>query len=154
MSDDALFDVAPEPRTPQVVDRGEDASPYRARKAPEAHVVHLCGFDEGIVAFRCHDLTVAIEAVRDAIDAGTIPRDLVESLPYVSDLDEHRRPKVGPHPERVWLRWVPEDPAKPTEGGVWERELRGTVGATPAVLFARPNHSSTTNPKGDNHARD
>lgn len=142
MSDDGgLFPAPPaDPTAPQVVERGEGVRPYRARKPATAIVVHVNGYDEGILVLRCHDPEVATYALNAAIDEGRIARDFVERLTIL----------LGCPTWPVWVRWVPEDPHVPDGPGVYERELRGTVGATPAVLIARPNHPSTTT-KGDNH---
>lgn len=106
---------------PQVVDRGDTLAPYRARKAPEAVRVHLCGRGPGIAVLRCHDVNIADQLVHDSW--------------YDPDLWPDAELLVV-EPELVWLRWVPDDPHRWDDAGVWERELRGTIGATPAVLFA------------------
>lgn len=112
----------PIPGVPQVVDRG-DGSTYRARKPPEAIPVHLCGFGPGVLVLRCHDTIVAALALAD--------------LPH--DLEADALNLAG---EPIWVRWVPDDYDEPANGcGSYERELRGTAGATPAVLFAQPNPS-------------
>lgn len=112
---------------PQVVERGRSAAPYRARKAPEAVEVHLCGHGRGILVLRCHDLDVATVVAFGAwLDAGQ-PLTGDAWTTFLSG----EKPGV-----RVWVRWVLDDYSDPAAGGSWERELRGTVGATPAVLFA------------------
>lgn len=123
MSDDALFPVPAEPGRPQVVERGEGVSAYRARKPPEALPVKLCGFGEGILVLRCHDLDVADVTVADA----------TETDPAIAALNRQTDRLPG---SPIWVRWVPEDPEDMAAGGVYEREERGTIGATPAVLYA------------------
>lgn len=111
----------------QVVERPGNPS-YRARKPPEAIRVHLCGFDDGILVLRCHDEHVAEEVVLRAWRAGQLdPREIVPA--WFDRVDVPAR--------SIWVRWVVDDPAQwPNGPGSWERELRGTLGATPAVLFA------------------
>lgn len=106
---------------PQTVDRGDTVPPYRARKPPEAIPVKLCGFDSGVLVLRCHDPAVAVEAIATAIVTRTLSPTMVPTVTGV----------------RIWVRFVLDDYDNPAAGGVWERELRGTAGATPAVLFAR-----------------
>lgn len=119
--------------TPQVVDRGPHVSPYRARKPPEAIEVHLCGYGPGILVLRCHDVSLAIDVLLDDRS------DLTASPSWISW-------PVEP----IWVRWVPEDYDEPTGPGSYERELRGTIGATPAVLFARPNPATRRTPNDPN----
>lgn len=103
---------------PQTVER-PGGRPYRARKPPTIAAVWLCGYaSDGLLVLRCHDVDLAVAMVLDAGDTRT-----------VDQLAELARP--------LWVRWVCDDLENPTEGGSWEREERGTVGATPAVLFAR-----------------
>ncbi len=112
--------------TPQVVERGEGVSPYRARKPPEAVEVKLCGFGEGLLVVRCHDLDVAnLVAFGAWLEAGT------PSSPAWREFVTCGRA------EQIWVRYVPDDYEHPDAGGSYERELRGTAGATPAVLWAR-----------------
>jgi hypothetical protein len=127
---------------PQTVPRGEGVTPYRARLAPVACPTRVCGFDLGILVLRCHDFDVALAAVLEGHANGEISTRLAADLLGGYDA-AHRLPH-----QNVWVRWVPDDYAHPDTGGAWERELRGTVGATPAVLFANPlpdhgrNHQS------------
>ena len=112
---------------PQVVDR-PGASTYRARKPPISIPVRLCGMDaDGILGVRCHDTDVALLAVIAGVDDTTIAPDLAELL--LAD-------EVGV--VLLWVRWIPDDYEHPDGPGSWERETRGTVGATPAVLFTTP----------------
>lgn len=94
---------------PQEV-RRSDGTLYRARKTPKAIPVHLCGFTDGVLVLRCHDREIAVGVALD------------EGLLDLHDLDRLDR---GP----LWVRYVVEYDA-------YERELRGTTGATPAYLFA------------------
>ena len=126
------------PHERQVVER-PGLPPYRARKPPEALLVTLNGYTPGILVVRCHDLDVAnVLAFARFLEAHPEgPRTLPTSEawgPFVAGVD----------PLRLWVRWVfdHEDPTV----GVWERELRGTIGATPAVLFARSTHPDTEEP--------
>jgi hypothetical protein len=118
---------------PQVVERGLGVVPYRARKPPQAITTHLCGIGRGILVLRCHDLHVAAEAVVEALDRGDVPADLVDDVSRLVRIDGRFR--VVNDYTRLWVRYVPTEYGNPDAGGVWERELRGTVGATPAVLF-------------------
>lgn len=121
----------------QTVERGDGARAYVARKPPEVVEVRLNGYTPGILVLRCHDTDVAAVVAFGAYltshvrDGGRIDPDTIEAfLPFAT----------GDPALPLWVRWVPEtyppDPDRP-DAGVWERELRGTVGATPAVLFAR-----------------
>ena len=128
---------------PQVVERGGGVVAYRARKPPEAIVVHLCGYDHGIAVLRCHDPDTALVAVGNAIEAGTVPADLAQRVILdrrIPDGDDTTRIVTA---AAVWLRWVPDTYGDPDTAGRWERELRGTIGATPAVLFAYPNPATS-----------
>lgn len=115
---------------PQTVPR-PGGNPYRARKPPVACPTRVCGFDLGILVLRCHDFDTALAAVLEGHASGEISTRLAAEL-----LGGHDAASQLPH-HNVWVRWVPDDYAHPDTGGAWERELRGTAGATPAVLFAR-----------------
>lgn len=115
---------------PQVVDRG-DGTTYRARKPPEAIAVRLCGYGRGILVLRCHDLDVAHVATFAALlaraEGGRVRVSRTEFAAW----------EAGVAGVPLWVRYVPDEyPPGPDTGGSWERELRGTAGATPAVLFA------------------
>lgn len=114
---------------PQVVARGDSVAPYRARKAPEAVPAHVCGYGPGTLVLRCHDLDLAVALLLDRFAAE----------PGVWDLDE-----LVESSSKVWIRYVPNEYGNPEAGGVYERELRGTAGATPAILFAVPNPTKGT----------
>lgn len=125
--------------TPQTVIRG-DGTTYRARKPPAALTVHLCGYDTGLLVLRCHDRDTAVAAVLDALDGGEQLPPLDPARPGWS-VDELARLDRGP----MWVRYV-------IQYAAYERELRGTAGATPAYLFASikpdPGHP-TLIPTGD-----
>lgn len=115
----------------------DDGRPYVARKPPEVVEVTLNGYTPGILVLRCHDLDVANVAAFGAFLSSHSRDGNVSALdpsdPFLSFA-------TGDPALPLWVRWVPDtyppDPARP-DAGVWERELRGTIGATPAVLFAR-----------------
>lgn len=114
---------------PQIVERGAHVAAYVARKPPEAVVVDLCGFAAGgILVVRAHDRRVTDALALDAI-----------ANPRHAAYDAEPHELVAVHAAQVWTRYVPIEYGNPDAGGTYERELRGTVGATPAVLYARPN---------------
>lgn len=110
---------------PQVVARGPGVTPYRARKPPELQLARLCGYGAGVLCLRCHDLDLAVAMLLDDdLLVGTAGGDALDVLVETA--------------ARVWLRWVPDEYGNPESPGAWERELRGTTGATPAILFTHP----------------
>lgn len=145
---EGLFPTPPRAANlPQVVERGEGARPYRARKPPEAITAHLCGFGPGILVLRCHNGDVALEAIGRAVDAGTVPADLAHELVIEPGRDAGDDEVEIDTAAQIWVRYVPElnERGVLADGpGSYERELRGTAGATPAVLFAQPNPANDT----------
>lgn len=122
---------------PQVVERGEGVPAYKARKPPLACVAHLCGLGGAILVVRCHDGDVALAAVCVAVDDNTVPADLAAELVIEPSIDLPGDEVAIPTASQIWVRYVPDDYSNPDAGGSYERELRGTIGATPAVLFSR-----------------
>lgn len=121
---------------PQRVSRGDAGPTYVARKPPVALVAHLCGLGESILVLRCHDGDVALAAVCVAVEDDSVPADLAEALIVDPSTDVGNDEIEIPTASQIWVRYVPDDYDDPNAGGSYERELRGTVGATPAVLFS------------------